>query len=73
MFYGHMYVASHNWCSLYGKVRKCIAQDWLSCNWDTVACFKEQKNASNFTQMGDYGFVLIDSGIPGDRDALYFF
>jgi hypothetical protein len=22
--------------------------------------------------MGDHGFVLIDSGIPGDRDALYF-
>jgi hypothetical protein len=23
--------------------------------------------------MGDHGFVLIDSGIPGDRDALFFF
>jgi hypothetical protein len=23
--------------------------------------------------LGDRGFVLIDSGIPGDRDALYFF
>jgi hypothetical protein len=23
-------------------------------------------------QMGDHGFVLICSGIPGDRDALYF-
>jgi hypothetical protein len=22
--------------------------------------------------MGDHGFVLICSGIPGDRDALYF-
>jgi hypothetical protein len=22
--------------------------------------------------MGDRGFDLIDSGIPGDRDALYF-
>jgi hypothetical protein len=23
--------------------------------------------------MGDHGFVFIDSGIPGDGDALYFF
>jgi hypothetical protein len=23
--------------------------------------------------MGDHGFVLLDSGIPCDRDALYFF
>jgi hypothetical protein len=23
--------------------------------------------------MGDHGFVLIDRGIPGDQDALYFF
>jgi hypothetical protein len=23
--------------------------------------------------MGDHGFVLIHSGIPGDRNALYFF
>jgi hypothetical protein len=27
----------------------------------------------SYNTMGDHGFILIDSGIPGDRDALFFF
>jgi hypothetical protein len=35
--------------------------------------FDQNVAQTHFCQMGDQGFVLIDSGITGDQDALYFF